>query len=275
MAAYNGEKYLPAQLDSIINQTYKDWVLYIRDDGSTDSTVEIIKRYTRFDDRIRLFTDAQKHLGPANSFLSLLKNIDSPLYMFSDQDDVWLDNKIDLSLETYLKSNMDDSIPSIVHTDATMVDANLNTIVDSYWHSVNLNPDKLKSYNFLAQCCYTQGATMLFNKAARDLAFKEKLPVSVIMHDWWLSTRVIKNKGKIITLHEPTLLYRQHSHNVMGFKEGSKLTLAYYLKTFKSRNKENIKLYKALHDDGYGNLIKFILYKVLLLFHMKIKRQYK
>ncbi len=95
MAVYNGEKYITQQIDSIISQSFELWTLYIRDDGSSDDTLKIIAAYN--DPRIIITQDFQGNLGTKNSFLYLLEIIDSPYYMFSDQDDVWLENKIKLS----------------------------------------------------------------------------------------------------------------------------------------------------------------------------------
>lgn len=266
MAVYNAEKYLLEQLESIIQQSEKSWKLYIRDDGSTDGTIQIVKEFIQKDNRIELVNDDLKHLGPMKSFMRLLKLVDSELYMFSDQDDYWLSNKIELSLEVYNTVENRDNIPVLVHTNVSVVDSDLNIIRESRWDDINLNPDKLKKYHYLAQCCYTQGSTMLFNKAAKKISF----PVIdyAIMHDWWIATRCIKQNGVIKTIHTPTMLYRQHSTNVLGMEYNvTKYSLFSFMKKMKIGLLENIDLYKQLKKDDYGPFIKFCWYKLILLLH--------
>ena len=99
MATYNGEKYLREQIDSILKQTFKDWKLIMRDDGSKDRTIEILNEYEKKDKRIKVLQDNKGNLGVAKNFEELLKNSSGEYVMFSDQDDYWMENKI----EKYIK----------------------------------------------------------------------------------------------------------------------------------------------------------------------------
>lgn len=94
LASYNGEKYIEAQISSILNQTYKNIKLIISDDCSTDGTKKILKEYAQKDDRIELYLQ-EKNLGVVKNIEFLLKKVSSNLYMLSDQDDVWLHEKIE------------------------------------------------------------------------------------------------------------------------------------------------------------------------------------
>lgn len=99
MATYNGDKYIEEQIQSIINQTYKNWQLFIRDDGSSDETLKIIKNFTNIDHRIHKITDNLGNLGPCLNFNELIKtHLEYKYIMFADQDDVWLENKIMISV---------------------------------------------------------------------------------------------------------------------------------------------------------------------------------
>ena len=94
MSTYNGEDYLAQQIESIQNQSYKDWRLFIRDDGSNDDTVKIIEEYQRKDRRIQLINQGHiKNVGVVRSFFELLENVDADFYMFSYQDDYWFPDK--------------------------------------------------------------------------------------------------------------------------------------------------------------------------------------
>ena len=95
LSTYNGEQFLAEQIKSIQEQTYRDWQLLIRDDGFTDGTRAVIEDFCRKDERIAFINrENLQNLGVIQSFHSLLQYQDSDFYLFSDQDDVWLPNKI-------------------------------------------------------------------------------------------------------------------------------------------------------------------------------------
>ena len=117
MATYNGEKYLKNQIESILKQTYLNWTLYIGDDGSTDSTKTIIDYYAiNYTNIVKVDTGTQ-NLGAKRRFMTLLESVQADYYMFSDQDDVWLENKIEISLNK-IKSEetANPNRPVVVHT---------------------------------------------------------------------------------------------------------------------------------------------------------------
>jgi rhamnosyltransferase len=266
MATYNGGEYIKEQIDSILNQTYTNWELYIRDDGSSDNTVEIIKDYCNKNKRVHYFEDKETHIGAKNSFLKLLENVDSDLYMFCDQDDVWLPTKIEHTLSLYNEVDNYCDSPIVIHTDAELVDAQLNTISKSYWKSSHIVPERYnRDYTLLAIMTCTQGTTMLFNDKAKKLCFPYKDYFT--MHDWWVSTRVLKNGGHIEALHEATILYRQHSSNVYGVSYGKELSLFHKIKKLGEVYKINRDKYLYLKEDGYGGVLKFIYNKLRIVYY--------
>lgn len=219
MSTYNGERYLQEQINSIIDQSYSDWHLYIRDDGSTDRTAEIIDRYTKQDPRITFCN--QKHienLGVTKSFMQLLSMTDASLYMFSDQDDVWKKDKVRLSVKAMSK-NTDADQPACVFTELQVVDKNLAPLKlmnnDDVWFDFP---------HFLFGNCVT-GCTMMINQ---QLKAKLKLNLTKIdniyLHDWWIAL-ITSALGKLIYVKEPTILYRQHGNNVEGSKNNNILAL--------------------------------------------------
>ena len=100
LATYNGELYIETQILSIISQTFKKWQLLIHDDGSSDTTIFIIKKWAAIDNRIKLIEDEVKTRNAAKNFMHLLKYSTAEYVMFCDQDDIWFDNKVQLMFDT-------------------------------------------------------------------------------------------------------------------------------------------------------------------------------
>lgn len=93
LSTYNSESFIKAQLESLLSQTYKDWILYVRDDQSTDATPQILRQYADNDSRIHVMPDGEKR-GARDGFMWLIQKINSDFYMFCDHDDVWLPQKL-------------------------------------------------------------------------------------------------------------------------------------------------------------------------------------
>lgn len=274
LAAYNGTRFLPAQLDSILAQTFRDFTLYVRDDGSTDATVALVRDYAARDERVVLVEDGELHKGSSGSFLALLDAVDSELYMFSDQDDVWLPEKIEKTYNAYRRVKPAyEGKPVIVHSDAELVDEDLVQLCPSYWRSVNLEPDLLKSYAYLALCNYVQGATMLFDQAVKDL-LKEHPWYGFLQHDFWLATRTLRAGGWIESVHEPLIRYRQHRKNEVGVRYGETNRIASRAAHLPEVMAFHWERYRGLRKDGYGPLPKYLWYKLKLFVHLRLKKHY-
>jgi hypothetical protein len=136
--------------------------------------------------------------------------------MFSDQDDYWLDDKISECI-----SSSEESIPMLIHTDLTVVDDELNVLNKSFIRMQSLKPHKKKLNNLLIQNDVT-GCTMFWNKKLMNL-IKEK-PLDIYMHDWYIAILAMCY-GKILYIDKSTILYRQHSNNVLGAKKNSILRI--------------------------------------------------
>ena len=216
LATYNGEKYLEAQLDSILNQTYSNFRLLISDDCSSDNTQKILKEYEKKDNRIQLFFQ-EKNLGVMKNFEFLLENVKNDYYMFSDQDDIWKKEKIEKSLKKLLETNSD-----LVYTDLEVVDENLNVTYPSYWKLKGIY-NKIKKYNNFESLYlnnFVTGCTMI----SKSKLIKDVLPLpntsKYVLHDYWIPL-IISQKGKIAYIEEPLIKYRQHKNNKIGSKKRS------------------------------------------------------
>ena len=211
LSTYNGATYLRDQVKSIQNQTFKDWNLLIRDDGSTDGTVGVIKELVGNDDRIRWINErSNENVGVIQSFFQLLKYEKADFYFFSDQDDVWLPEKIEKQLA--LAKGRQDVIPLMVYTDLKVVDENLNVMHESMirTQSGHANTEFIQE---LTENTVTGGVSMINHALSELWTGEESYPL--LMHDWYLALLAC-TFGALVYLDEPTELYRQHSNNVLG-----------------------------------------------------------
>lgn len=215
MSTYNGELYLREQINSLLYQTEQNWVLYVRDDGSSDSTISIINDYCiKYPSKIILIKDNLGNLKSASSFMYLLSVVESDYYMFCDQDDVWLPSKIQMSLSKIKKLEQKQTNEAVlVFTDLTVVDSNLKTINSSMWAYSNINPENAKV--FYKTCCLNSvtGCTIMFNNSLKEKVLP--YPAASRMHDWWISLNAA-HFGIVDYLKDTTVLYRQHDANVLG-----------------------------------------------------------
>jgi len=245
MATYNGEKFLPEQMDSIISQSNQDWQLLIRDDGSDDDTVSIVEEYaSRLPEKIKLIKDNETHLGASLNFGRLLKQTNTEYIMFSDQDDIWLPNKIELTLNAMKKTERgNQDKPILIHTDLKVTDSHLNTIANSLWNYQKLFPETGDNLNKIMAHNVVTGCTVMINKAAKTVSLP--VPPEAIMYDWWLALNVCRN-GKIVYLPIQPILYRQHSQNQIGAKKAHTINLVHFLKKLGNVKKRLSAQYRML-----------------------------
>ncbi len=218
LSTYNGATYLSAQINSIIRQDFQDWILLIRDDGSSDETIAIINRYAgQCPGKIRLVCDEGGHLGVSGSFLYLLRYASGSYIMFADQDDIWLQDKIRVSLEKMktMEEKYGVKVPLLVHSDLKVVDSGLNVISGSFWQYQHLDPRESVVFSRLLMQNTVTGCTMFINDALRrKILTAEK---GIIVYDWWIAL-IAAAFGKIGYITYPTVLYRQHVSNAVGAK---------------------------------------------------------
>lgn len=218
MATYNGEKYLKEQIFSILNQSYQNFRLLICDDQSGDETKKIVETFVKeYPDKIYIVVSDEK-LGAKGNFSFLMQQAKADYIMFSDQDDVWMQDKI---AKTYhrMKSLEEEHGRDhclLVHTDLTVVNQECKVLGNSFWKYSNYNADSFHDLNrFLIQNVVT-GCTVMINRPLLNLC--SPVPKESLMHDWWVAL-VASTFGKIGLVKEATMLYRQHGRNTLGAKK--------------------------------------------------------
>lgn len=205
MSTYNGERYLEEQLESLFKQKDVEVDLLVRDDGSTDSTLEILKKYK---EKGLLDYYTGENLKPARSFMSLVKHAGgADYYAFCDQDDVWEEDKLSAAVHILEKHTE----PALYMSAAKIVDQDLKLI----------EIHEIPTYNTLENAMIkneTIGCTMVFNDALLKVIQRYE-PKFIKMHDSWI-TRVAHSIGAYVYVDEHAYIkYRQHEDNVLGMKE--------------------------------------------------------
>lgn len=240
MATYNGEKYLVEQLDSIINQTYHNWNLLIRDDNSTDKTLEIIQNYHKKDKRIKILKDNKGNLGIVRNFEELLKSSESEFIMFSDQDDIWVENKLDMYLKMIEKIK---NKGFMIHSDAILFDKNKSNILKDTFISKKAINKGLENVFFNY---FVQGATILISKEIKN--FILPFPKEVYLHDRYIHL-ISELFFERIFVNKALIYYRQHGDNQIGAKNTVRELLS--KRYFDERDRQ---LIKVIYNK-YGSLL--------------------
>lgn len=216
LASYNGEKYIAKQIDSILDQSYKNWTLIIQDDGSTDDTVKIAEEYSKSDERITVrLHDSEKH-GAYYNFHSLANFCKQQIqkfdyYMFCDQDDIWLPDKIKKMVHIMSKRN--NRIPQLIYADMDIIDDK------DYITSPSLNAELGIKYQnkysvFFSHCVF--GCNLLMNRKAFfavPLIDTESDLVQILSHDN-LYTKFTALLGRVSYVPLVMMHYRRHGNNV-------------------------------------------------------------
>lgn len=219
LATYNGEKYIEELLQSLMEQTRQDFVCYIHDDGSTDKTVDICKRYIeKYPEQFVLWEYAPQG-GAKKNFFSMLERVDADYIFFCDQDDYWEKTKIEKTMccgETMSQK------PLLVYTDLEVVNEKLETQAASFYALTHFDPNQLDVKNAMVKG-YIPGCTIMINRALCRILLQYKDIDALKMHDWWAVIVVLAVGGDIKFVNESLIKYRQHSDNTIGVKDTSTL----------------------------------------------------
>ena len=215
VATYNGEKHIKEQLESILSQIGKNDEVIISDDGSSDNTINIIKSFS--DVRIKIFINSLQN-GVVGNFNNALLHASGEVIFLSYQDDVWLENKVKLSLEKILNYDL-------IVTNCMVTDANLNIVDRSYFDLVNSGTGFIKN---IYKSTYL-GCCLVFNRKVLDAILP--IPNNLMMyHDWWIGF-IAEQKFKVHFESKPLLLYRRHGNTTSSTVGKSKNSLFFKIKS--------------------------------------------
>jgi len=210
LSTYNGAQFLADQLDSLLRQTVADWLLYWRDDGSIDDTIEIMHRFMAGPGagRCRAVLDPPGRLGATGSFMALLRvaaAAGAGTVAFADQDDVWLPEKLALA------------VAALGHDPRPALYCSRQILVDEALRRIGFSATLRQSMGFPAALTQNvaTGCTVVLNRAAARLIASSHPPPATL-HDWWSYLVVSATGGRLVADATPTVLYRQHGNNAVG-----------------------------------------------------------
>lgn len=214
LSAYNGETYLPAQLDSILSQKGVQVSVLVRDDGSKDRTLRILRRYVKKYENISVY--AGSNLGTAKSFFDLLKHADSAChyYAFADQDDIWMKEKLACAASCLerLEQTYGTNLPLLYAGNVTWASKGLQM-----QKKINTRCNKQPSFGNALVENICMGCTQVFNRSLLELAASHP-PKGNVIHDWWMYLTAACF-GMVIYDRNAHMLYRQHEKNQIGMRK--------------------------------------------------------
>jgi rhamnosyltransferase len=255
MATYNGEDYIEKQLKSIQSQTFHNWELFVRDDNSSDSTIDIIEKFVSEDKRIHLINSNSPYHGAFINFHYLINEMRKKdlfdFYYFADQDDIWDIRKLELMNHAFNNKG----IPELIYSDMTIIDENDEVLIESNHQDRGIVlPNKTQLYFTHS---YIWGCATAFNKELFQLVPKidieENIGItSILSHDNFFAKFALEY-GKVTYLDECLIMYRRHLNNVskiskstVGIKDAIKGIFTEFSKMV------------ALHANGYSQTLFMI-----------------
>jgi glycosyltransferase involved in cell wall biosynthesis len=213
LSTYQGELFLPQQLESLQQQTKKKISLLARDDGSSDQTKRILEQHN-----IPTLNDTLGNLRPAQSFAQLLQASHANYVLCCDQDDIWQPQKLEQMQQKMqqLETSLGKQTPILLHHDLEVVTQDLETIAPSLWAWRGLDVQIGAGLHRLLLQNVVTGCAMMANRALLEQALP--IPPEAVMHDWWLAL-VAAAFGHIEAMPQPLVRYRQHGQNSLGARQ--------------------------------------------------------
>lgn len=255
MATYNGEQFVREQIESIQAQTFEDWRLLVSDDCSTDDTLNIVFDLAKNDRRIQVASKEVSYGSAKANFMHLSSLSNASYVMFCDQDDVWLNRKIELSFSRMKElERKNNDVPILVFSDMKVVNLNLEVINKSFMRYSHIDSNRNAFGQLLAQSIGA-GCTLLINHKALEYASLLTNYESMIMHDWWFFL-ICSAFGMVSYINQPTSLYRQHGSNEVGAKAYQPLRKVLEINSMKASVADSV-AQARLFFEIYGEMLSW------------------
>lgn len=258
LATYNGSSYIDSLLTSLCFQTHHDFIVYIRDDASSDCTLEVILDHDLYkSNRIKIISDTKGNLGFKRNFIKILEKVEEEIVFLCDQDDIWHPEKLSGMISEFGKKL--NQRCQLIYCRYYIVDEFLNILDESKSQG---KPSDLVYENFIPGCC------MAFNK--KLLTEVLKYQQLNIYHDWLIGLVNLKEFGEFKFVEKSLVKYRQHSSNVLGEQKQKSIfqTIFHFHKYLKS----SVSNYNVMTDLGALTTNSFALY-IFRRSIFKLKRQ--
>lgn len=218
LCTYNGEKYLPEQLESIVSQSVPVHELVVCDDGSRDRTLEILQRFSVSSPfPVRIFQNTV-NLGSTKNFEKCLSLCQGDVLFLCDQDDLWRADKVEKQVG-YLNDNPD---ADAVFSNATIIDGLSQPTQSTIWQEVEFNESSQqrwqagKAHEILFGGFVVTGATLALRRSALDRLVPFPVHIPKLIHDAWIAL-ALSLEGKIHFIDESLVFYRLHANQQVGF----------------------------------------------------------
>ena len=243
LSTYNGGRYLGELLDSVLAQKDVDVHVFVRDDGSTDETAEVLRKYRASIDDVVF----GRNVGPAQSFLELVRGHGGfDYYAYCDQDDVWYENKLKFAVHRLEENGSDE--PALFMSTYDVVDDNL-----SQGFTYDMEFEKPLTLQETIVYRSPSGCTMVFNQCLRDLVAASN-PGFVRMHDFWTLLVAEAFHANLVVDQIPLLMYRQHGDNAVGIVPSARVRFARLVQSALHGDNER---WRQAHNllTSYGNAL--------------------
>lgn len=268
LSSYNGSRWIDEQIESIVNQTYTEWRLIVRDDGSKDDTLKKLYEWREKLGKKKIRIIEGENIGVIKSFETLLKKAHSEYCMLCDQDDVWKRTKVEMTMNEMQRiEKVKPKKPAMVFTSIDLVDENLKPLGTTFFEQNKFDFPFAMSFSNICVCNCVAGCTMMLNWRARRMVvpFSENAP----MHDWWIAALVAR-KGILGVVKMPTMFYRQHGNNVCGAKATANGYYGNLAKSPATIIKKYAEVRKFLWDVGFrGGFLMWLFCKIRHVIHRK------
>ncbi len=215
LATFQGSRYLTEQLGTLVRQTLPSQRLIVRDDGSSDGTTELLSKVGAGGMKITVLPADGKRRGPSANFSTILAATRAPYVALCDQDDLWLETKLERlhAIMVSAEAETSSAMPTLICSDLRLIDGVGQLLAPSYWRRQRYDSVRGSTFaSLLVMNCFP-GCSMMANRALLERALP--VPPGAVMHDWWLA-QVAGAAGRLITIKEPLMDYRIHPQNAVG-----------------------------------------------------------